>query len=338
MPVVFDEGVRVHQSHLEILIHLGLPHPEDILQESRARHLLALTLHAPQEIWTLLHHDAQALRAYQEAVKWIWQACARDYHLAEPENWRAWNDMMCQRTTPWKRICAVAAKRWRNFRVLWAHVDKWKIDLHLELWNRKLWQVSIPQSTHRCLLCKMDFSQARGWFLHAHGKHNYRSLEGRATQGQYCPQCNRLYPTPLSLHHHLRYSASCRTYFWLQRGSVIQAPFDEANLHPQCPWIPGDANKPDEMVEPFDPDHDSLVENLTQALSTFTPPEDDTQLAQTLVEEVWTLLCAPLPFMTIVRAFETWQEPLMASEDEHLHHALDQIRDRLLQPHQGYSW
>ena len=309
---------------------VGLPTPGDLLMEARARHLLALINHAPQELWALLHADSLALRAYQEATKWIWHACARDYNLSPHTEWHHWQSLIRDRPTLWRRICTQAHKRWRNYRILWSNVEAWQDDLYQHFQEQGLWKTVLPTTTHRCLICEIDFSQARAWFLHAHTKHGYQSIEGRAVQGQYCPQCNRIYTSPLSLHHHLRYSTSCRTYFWLHRDEIIAPPLENLNFHPQCPWLQGPGEMHQELTPPSDPDFDALKANLQDALIHFVPPERDEDLVPTLVHELWTVLCVAMPYMTIVKAFTAWRDSFENSPDQALHEALHQLLQYLI--------
>ena len=332
MPSQFIDGMRVLPSHIEIMQTLKLPHPEDLLSEARARHLLALMKHAPDDVWALVHVDELSLTAYQNAVRWIWQACRREHELPSPENWEPWQCLICEKPSLWKRICTKSARRWRNHRLLWDHVWVWKEELHLHFWVKGFWKDPLPETTHRCLICKIDFSQYRAWFLHAHCKHDYRSIAGRATQGKFCPQCDRLYPTPRSLHHHLRYNASCRTYFWLHRGDVIAAPFDDVQLHPQCPWLPGNGQEEASSITPFDPDCDNLKADLQLTLRNFVPPENEENFVEYLEAELWGVICVALPYTTIVAAFTQWTETLAASCDPHLLETLDRLRTKLLNP------
>ena len=336
MPQTYVNGAKVIHTHLDILVTLRLPHPEDLLQEARARHLLAMVNHAPSEVWAILHQDANSLEAYQGAINWIWTACERDKDLAPPQSWAFWLHLARDRPSYWRRVCGHAGKRWRNFKVLWGHVDVWRADLYHHLWQEHMWDTPMPSTAHRCLLCRVDFSQARAWFLHAHCKHAYRSVAGRAVQGQFCPQCARLYPTSLSLQHHLRYNDSCRACFWNRRGTDITAPTTISHVHQQCPWLPTDDDNdsgPRHRADPFDPDFIALLDDLRQTLSRFVPPEDEKQLTQALVDEIWAILCTPIPYMTIVAAFETWKSDLRDSEDPHLLSALNSLGHRLTAPY-----
>ena len=233
----------------------------------------------------------------------------------------------------WKRMCGKASHRWRNSRMLWANVSRWKTQLYHMLDQKGLWRPSSLHSVHRCLLCDRDFGQNRAWFLHAHQKHGFQSIAGRAVQGQYCPQCDKLYSSTRSLHHHLRYNLSCRTFFWQNREQVIEAPFAEIDFHPQCPWIYGGHPSGGlQLTKPCDPDFEGLLHNLRSALSGFTPPEEDEDLEEALTEELWDVLKVPLPYTTIIRAYEAWANELVESKDLSIRNTIDTLQSKLFAP------
>ena len=88
--------------------------------------------------------------------------------------------------------------------------------------------------THPCLLCQTTFETKKAWFLHAHHRHDYRTMHGEATTGTKCLVCAKEYFHSSKLHNHLRYSRTCRNTMW-QHAQGRPVRHSQA-VHPQRPW------------------------------------------------------------------------------------------------------
>ena len=311
------DQVQDRLSHDYILHTLCLPHPEDILPENRCRHLAALIRNGPDPLWAILAQDRPTLQAYQQAITWCWRAIERDAVLPHYSNWQPWIDIMIQTPLKWKNLVRRAASRSSWYRHRLARVQIWKTDLLTTLQTHQLLRCEEDElpTRHVCLICDRTFAQKRAWFLHAHGKHDYRSIHGQVTWGRYCFICQKLYATAQRLQHHLRYSAKCRAYFWQmhQQQTNLTPSEDFPPQHDQCPWVYFQTTQ--EAIDPSqDCDETKMVYNeLWQALRSFVPPEDDDLFAPYLEQQLRDVLLVPRPYEQIVAGFQRWHEDLCNS-------------------------
>ena len=314
LPIQLQDGVRLQYTHLEILERLRLPHPADLLQEQRARHFADLVRMAPQAVWALLFHDAAAMQAYRTALSWIKTAFAREASPPPLEDWDAWTALFRNYPGRWKRICRTASQRHLSHRLIWARVGKWKGELEAIMRHHHFADVEErrAEGAHWCLLCNRQFTKMTGWFLHSHHKHGYVSLPGAIVQGRFCPCCNKIYRSSVQLHHHLRYNANCRMYFWVSRNTEIEQPASATPFHPQCPWMHSDNAVTVEAPDWEDPEFQRLLSDLDEMLRSFMPPENDSELDVTLASAIKQTLTVVLPFSKLINAFRNGASNLRA--------------------------
>ena len=314
-------------SQLELLEMLQLPHPEDLLHEARARHLASLVRVAPQGVWAVLHKDQLALRAYRAALQWMWTATSRDKDLPGQDDWSAWMEFMLTHPNKWKTLCRRAAHRHLAHRILWMKVATWQRDIltMLDEANGSERLPPVDSHAHRCLVCSKFFSTGRAWFLHAFGKHGYRSLPGRAAKGRYCPRCQKVYRGTLQLQHHLRYSRECCLYFWNTCQEDLPNPTIAGSDHPQCPWmhVPGDS--PYLEARHGLTDDSDLREELQDFFRHYTIPDEETDLTQSLYEALQQILTVVLPLKQIREVWNQWMNYYADSPDVNLREALTRV-------------
>ena len=321
-------------THAEILDMTGFAHPQDVLDEARARHLGALVTHGPDQLWALLYHDDKALAGYQQAVLWLWEAVYRETPLGDPrQQWDQWIDFIKTRPNGWKSMNKKAAVRYRGFRQRQDQVSQWHQQLAQILVDSH--RASAPMLTlhpHWCLLCLKPFEQKRAWFLHAHHKHGYRSVAGLVVSGRHCPRCDRAYKDTSRLLHHLQYSKPCRQMFWHLRHQEHLGSCTVEDSHPQCPWMPYTTDFEVPNYDQTDPDLLHMREIFSHALHDFVQPEADDSFVPQLIEHLRAVCSQVCPYDIICAAFTEWAAQYSDSTDRRLLESLEAVGSWLLQP------
>ena len=314
-------------THAEILEATGFAHPQDLLDESRARYLGSLVLHGPDQLWALLHYDSGALEAYQQALRWLWEAIRRDSILGDPQHtWEEWSQLISAKPATWKTLIHRAAIRYRGLRRRNGQTQQWHQHIAQILVDHgRTTMPTPPTEKHWCLVCMRSFAQKRAWFLHAHHKHGYRSIAGSVVQGRHCPRCDRVYKDSTRLLHHLQYSRACRQLFWHLKHHALDTSCTVEDSHPQCPWMPfaTDFVMPD--YDQTDPDLLHLQQDFQQALPTFIQPDDDQVFVTKLVEHLQHICTQVFPYDLICAAFTDWAERYKDSMDGRLLIAIETV-------------
>ena len=315
-------------SQAEIMQVLNLPHPADLLHEARARHLASLCLHGPDPLWAVILLDETMLKAYQEALYWMFQALDRDLKAHTPsETWEECREWLPTRLSYWKSLVSKASVRHLARRLRMMEVEHWETELGRLLKDHGFATCqSKCHVSHWCLLCERPFLTKRAWFLHAHHKHDYRSVAGTVVQGRFCPLCQKLYKSTDRLHHHLSYSRKCRHFFWSRRHDSISQPDGVDDAHPQCPWIPLHYDfVPERDFDDQDPDLKFVLDALHDAFGSFVPPEDDHLLTSDLVAVLKNACRVARPYDIVCKAFNDWARFYLDSTDVRLLEALHDV-------------
>lgn len=127
------------------------------------------------------------VETYQQAIQWAVRAIGRDNAFPALSDWEWWKELARDKTV-WGRLAKKAYKRYVAFHLRQDQVESWHGAIFtacLKHTDQQHPQV-LKKEFHVCILCSKAFSTPQGWFLHAHGKHGYRSREGQAAQGTYC--------------------------------------------------------------------------------------------------------------------------------------------------------
>ena len=320
-PLSSDMQVR-HVSNAEILVSLAIPTPLDRLQTARVRHIGSMIKSAPNAVWALLRQDAQARRAYEQALKWLWQGIGRDKGAPPPYDWEAWEKLAVEQPLTWKRLIKKVSGRYKNYRVTQARVRQAYADI-LKVITEAGGAIGgrSTQTQHYCLLCDQPFCNKRAWFLHAHYKHSYISMAGQAATGTSCPVCAKEYFSKEKLKHHLQYSAACRHYAWRHNEGASS----QERVHDQMPWIY--TNQP--AIRHDDREHRDdvqLWENLQEAVANFTLSVEDEGFAEDVYCRIREACNMPMPFPNLVAVFERWSNNIGPNADPALLQAGQRIR------------
>ena len=226
------------------------------------------------------------------------------------------------RPSRWKRLVAIGASRYRQHQLSSLVIEKWHGDIVEELCA---WGLCDPpqlevqhDSEEFCIPCRQPFRNRRGWFLHAHLKHQYTSPSGRACRGTTCARCAKVYPSAAALKNHLRYSPQCCTYSLLHQDAPIDE--DVSTWHPQRPWqytnkekISSDGNVDFETL--------ALREELDRHL--LIPVDEFVQASW--VDKCKEVLSCVLPFPKIANIFHFWvNEHIACGSHAHLVSAADE--------------
>lgn len=270
------------------------------------------------------------VETYQQAIQWAVRAIGRDNAFPALSDWEWWKELARDKTV-WGRLAKKAYKRYVAFHLRQDQVESWHGAIFtacLKHTDQQHPQV-LKKEFHVCILCSKAFSTPQGWFLHAHGKHGYRSREGQAAQGTYCFCCDKQYRSQESLRMHLRYSAGCCAFFDSLRQEGVQLHETTRPRHEQMPWYrQGMQQQPQGRPET---DKDVLMVQLQNTLVDFWIPEDDAQFTLQLTEHLKQQCAVLMPFQTVFETFAEWALPWCHSDNSKMCTAIWAVQDWLLE-------
>ena len=318
-----DTVTRLSQQQLQF--HLDLPHPECLLQEARLRNIGHMAKAAPKQVWILHIHDELARRASSSALSWFWAAMNTDSGLPHFEDWAPWLSLMQDRPQKWKTLVKTAARRHFQHQKSYFAVQTWHWKIYQEI------QAVIPQPlrTSRpavsrrelCVLCHQGFKNRRAWFLHAYGKHSFRSQHGRAAVGLTCHVCAKRYTSKTSLMHHFRYSPQCCTFSLLSHEG--ESEDGEQPRHSQLPWVHL-ASSGIDAQEVIDFEEEALLQHLHLIWSEKVQQMDWEDEPLDICQQIVDALTCVLPYPKLQAIFFKWIDQVCAAASET---SLRRIRD-----------
>lgn len=319
----------LHLSHAQILSTLELEHPDDALRAQRARHFGLMLTAGPPTLCELAKLDSKAYTAIKQAVQWVWNYIGRDEGLPPTERWTPWIEYIQKSPHQWEKLVHRVQERSRRMR---------NRDGKVEIWHRRILEAiqtlisNDPQAArhagHPCLICRVSFATKKAWFLHAHHKHEYRTMHGEATIGTKCTVCAKEYFHSSKLHNHLRYSSLCRNTMWHQVH--IQQAGCSTLAHPQRPWQQErDPVQPDYQAE--DRDLSDLHNRLEDTLHSGMFQVDSHDFLHELEAALQQTCIIAMPYDTIVEGFRRWAGSYQCSTDRVLLQAIANTATWLLE-------
>ena len=225
---------RAHIDHMqdeEILFHVGLSSPTDLLRLCRLRYIGSLCAVGDIACWGLLNRDRLWRVLIEDDMKWVWRNLANTCDLGDPtQHMQRWFEIIRFHRGFWKGLLKRAEKHAILQQAMRFQCSNFHQRIRSLLVEHDLWHVPdrfahLPEEapSFGCMLCHQRCRSGGGEGAHMCRKHGQVQQIRHYIAGTQCMACLKEYHTVGQVQQHLMRSAECRTYLLQHRlhGEVL---------------------------------------------------------------------------------------------------------------------
>jgi hypothetical protein len=225
---------RAHIDHMqdeEILFHVGLSSPTDLLRLCRLRYIGSLCAVGDIACWGLLNRDRLWRVLIEDDMKWVWRNLANTCDLGDPtQHMQRWFEIIRFHRGFWKGLLKRAEKHAILQQAMRFQCSNFHQRIRSLLVEHDLWHVPdrfahLPEEapSFGCMLCHQRCRSRGGEGAHMCRKHGQVQQIRHYIAGTQCMACLKEYHTVGQVQQHLMRSAECRTYLLQHRlhGEVL---------------------------------------------------------------------------------------------------------------------
>ena len=225
---------RAHNDHMqddEILFHVGLSSPTDLLRLCRLRYIGSLCAIGDIACWGLLNRDRLWRALIEDDMKWVWRNLANTCDLGDPmQHMQRWFEIIRFHRGFWKGLLHRAEKHAILQQAMRFQCSHFHQRIRSLLVDHALWRVpdrfaQIPDEapTFGCMLCQQRCRSRGGEGAHMCRKYGQVQQIRHYIAGTQCMACLKEYHTIGQIQQHILRSAECRAYLLHHRlhGAVL---------------------------------------------------------------------------------------------------------------------
>ena len=208
-----------HKTDDEVLVTLGLPHPEELLRRARLRYLALLEHSGLSDKWAILALDTEWRAVLEEDFIWMWTQLKNASHLPHPaEGYEQWLFLIQNSPGYWKRLVkragmhAIHQRRKRQQVIafhqqvlpqLWSLSEEPPLTAHVE-------SSGDGAQHYGCLMCHKRCRSLAGEAAHMCKVHGIVASVRFLFDQPTCGACLKHFHTMQKMKAHLHYSRLCR--------------------------------------------------------------------------------------------------------------------------------